>query len=78
MLLRHVVNNDHLKIWFRGAGKPFCFSVEEFCLLIGLKGLKPDKVVVPDDDSLILAYFQNMGNGSLKREEALNVMLQKK
>ena len=73
-----MVNNDHIEIWFREAGKPFCFSVEEFCLLTSLKGLETNKVVVPDDDSLILAYFQNMGNGSLKREEALNVMLQKK
>ena len=51
-----------LGIWFREVGKPLHFLVEEFYLITGLKGQEPNEVVVPDDDSWILAYFSNMGD----------------
>ena len=68
-----MVNNDHIWIWFREASKPFHFSVEELCLLRGLKGQEPDKVVVIDDDSLILGYFLDMGM-IIRNEGALNIL----
>ena len=33
---------------------------------MGLKGIEPDEVQVPDDDSLILSYFPKMGDENSK------------
>ena len=47
-VLCQTFNNDLKGVWFKEGTYCFCFGVDEFCLITGLKGLEDEDAKVPD------------------------------